>query len=116
MRLDPRSADARRFIELEEWANQGEPLPYPAAEELVEDLFGRDLPGSGGWTVRGRAVSDDLSAPTLHLTAERDLIAPPLTVAGGNAIAIPSGHVGMIVGSARARLHEQLKAFLTPCR
>jgi polyhydroxyalkanoate synthase len=115
-RLDPRSADARRFIELEEWANQGEPLPYPAAEELVEDLFGRDLPGSGGWTVRGRAVSDDLSAPTLHLTAERDLIAPPLTVAGGNAIAIPSGHVGMIVGSARARLHEQLKAFLTPCR
>jgi polyhydroxyalkanoate synthase subunit PhaC len=112
-RLDPQSPDARRFIELEEWANQGEPLPYPAAKELVEELFGRDRPGSGGWTVSGRAVSAELSAPTLHLTAERDLIAPPQTVAAGNVSAIPSGHVGMIVGSARARLHEQLEAFLT---
>ena len=114
--LQPASAEARRFVELEEWANQGEPLPYPAAKELVEDLFGKDLPGSGAWMVEGRTVSDKLSGPTLHLTAERDLIAPPQTVAGGNVIAIPSGHVGMIVGSARARLHEQLKGFLTPCR
>jgi poly(3-hydroxyalkanoate) synthetase len=57
-----------------------------------------------------------LSAPSLHLTAERDLIAPPQTVAAGNCVAISTGHVGMIVGSARQRLHEELKAFLTPCR
>ena len=115
-RLDPEGADARRFIELEEWANEGEPLPFPAARELVEDLFAQDLPGSGAWTVGARPVSDRLSCPSLHLTAERDLIAPPQTAAHGNVVAIPSGHVGMIVGSARAALHEQLKAFLTPCR
>jgi len=115
-RLDPEGADARRFIELEEWANEGEPLPYPAARELVEDLFARDLPGSGEWVVRGQAASDLLSCPGLHLTAERDLIAPPQTAASGDVVAIPSGHVGMIVGSARAMLHERLKAFLTPCR
>ena len=115
-RLRPASVAARRFVELEEWANQGEPLPYPAARELVEDLFGRDLPGSGAWTVGGQILSDQLSVPTLHLTAERDLIAPPQTAAHGNVVAIPSGHVGMIVGSVRARLHEQLEAFLTPCR
>ena len=115
-RLDPASAEARRFIELEEWANQGEPLPYPAARELVEDLFGRDLPGSGDWLVAGRAMSDRLSVPTLHLAAQRDLIAPPQTVASGEVVAVPSGHVGMIVGSARARLHQELKRFLTPCR
>src|SRR5437868_13092342 len=34
--LDPASDEARRFIELEEWANEGQPLPYPAAKELVE--------------------------------------------------------------------------------
>ena len=50
-RLDPDSADARRFVELEEWANEGEALPYPAAKELIEDLFGEDLPGSGRWQV-----------------------------------------------------------------
>jgi polyhydroxyalkanoate synthase len=115
-RLNPAGDDARRFIELEEWANEGEPLPYPAARELVEELFGNDRPGSGGWTVGGRAASDRLSAPVLHLTAERDLIAPPQTVAAGDCVAIPSGHVGMIVGSARQRLHEELRAFLTPCR
>ena len=111
-RLDLGSAESRRFIELEEWANQGEPLPFPAARELVEDLFGRDLPGCGEWRVGGQTVIDRLSAPTLHLTAERDLIAPPQTAAAGNVVAIPSGHVGMIVGSARAQLHEELKHFL----
>jgi polyhydroxyalkanoate synthase len=115
-RLDPASAEARRFVELEEWANQGEPLPYPAARELVQELFAADFPGSGGWQVGGRTVSDELSGPTLHLTAERDLIAPQQTAASGEVVAIPSGHVGMIVGSARARLHQELKAFLTPCR
>jgi polyhydroxyalkanoate synthase len=115
-RLDPASAEARRFVELEEWANEGEPLPYPAAKELVEELFGKDLPGLAAWHVAGRPVSDQLAVPALHLTAERDLIAPPQTVASGQAVAIPSGHVGMIVGSARHRLHEELKAFLTPCR
>lgn len=111
-RLDLASAEARRFVELEEWANEGEPLPYPAAKELVEELFARDLPGSGQWLVGSRVSSDKLSAPTRHLTAERDLIAPPQTVAFGDAVAIPSGHVGMIVGSARQRLHEELREFL----
>ena len=51
-RLDPGSAEASRFVELEDWANQGEALPYPAAREMIEDLFGRDLPGHGA--VAGR--------------------------------------------------------------
>ena len=115
-RLDAASANARRFIELEEWANEGEPLPYPAAAELVDDLFGSDRPGKGEWIVGGRPVAERLAVPTLHLTAERDLIAPPQTAATGEIVAIPSGHVGMIVGSARLRLHQELKTFLTPCR
>jgi polyhydroxyalkanoate synthase len=113
-RLPPGSVDALRFIELEEWANQGEPLPYPAAKELVENLFGYDAAGTGTWTVGGRTVSDALGVPTLHLAAERDLIAPPQTAASGKVIAIPSGHVGMIVGSARTRLHAELRRFLGP--
>ena len=107
-RLDPASDDARRFVELEEWANEGEPLPYPAAKELIEELFGRDRPGSGQWI-----GTDRLTAPALHLTADHDRIAPAATAPAGERIAIPSGHVGMIVGSARERLHRALTAFLS---
>jgi polyhydroxyalkanoate synthase subunit PhaC len=112
-RLDPASADARRFVELEEWANEGEPLPYPAAKELIEDLFGRDVPGARQWKIGSEPVSDSLSAPSLHLTAEHDRIAPAATAPVGERIAIPSGHVGMIVGSAGERLREALAAFLS---
>ena len=115
-RLGPESVESLSFIELEEWANEGESLPYPAARELVEQLFDSDVAGTGTWQVGGRAVSDELEVPTVHLTAERDLIAPPQTAASGHVIPIPSGHVGMIVGSARSRLHDELKAFLAPCR
>jgi polyhydroxyalkanoate synthase len=111
-RLDPASADSRRFVELEEWANEGEPLPYPAAKELIEELFGDGRPGSGRWSVGGRVAVDRIAAPALHLTAGRDLIAPPQTVADGNVVEIPSGHVGMIVGSARKALYQQLDEFL----
>jgi polyhydroxyalkanoate synthase len=115
-RLDPAGAEARRFVQLEDWANEGEPLPYLAACELIEDLFGRDVPGSGEWRVGGRAVTDQLQVPLLNLTAERDRIAPAATAPAGEAIDIASGHVGMIVGSARERLHDALSTFLTPCR
>ena len=106
-RVDPTSAEARRFVELEEWANEGEPLPYPAAKELIEDLFGRDLPGSGAWL-----GTDELHVPALHLTADHDRIAPAATAAAGPRAGIPSGHVGMIVGSAREQLHGALRSSL----
>jgi polyhydroxyalkanoate synthase len=115
-RLDPPSAEAHRFVQLEDWANEGEPLPYPAARELIEDMFDRDVSGSGEWRVGGRAVTDQLQIPLLNLTAERDRIAPAVTAPAGETIGIASGHVGMIVGSARERLHDALNAFLTPCR
>jgi len=111
-RLDPAGDEARRFVELEEWANEGEALPYPAAQELIEGMFGEDVPGLGSWQVGGSVASDKIAVPALHLTATRDLIAPAATAPSGQSIGIDSGHVGMIVGSARAELHDALKAFL----
>ena len=92
-RLIPRSPEARRFVELEEWANEGQPLPYPAARELIEELFGKDPSGSGEWRVGGQAISDALSIPALHLTSDHDRIAPAATAPAGKRVAIPSGHV-----------------------
>jgi polyhydroxyalkanoate synthase len=111
-RLDRSSPDAQRFVELEEWANEGESLPYPAAKELIETMFGDDLPGGGGWHVAGEPITDELTVPSVHLVAEHDRIAPPATAPAGERVMITSGHVGMIVGSARERLHSALRDFI----
>ena len=111
--LDQDSAEARRFVTLEDWANEGEPLPLPAARELIEDMFGADLPGSGRWLVGGRAMSEMLDKPAMHFTAADDRIAPAATVPAGPSQAVPSGHVGMIVGrKARETLHAPLARWL----
>jgi polyhydroxyalkanoate synthase len=115
-RLDPASAEARRFVQLEDWASGGEPMPLPAARELIEDLFGRDVSGAGEWIVGGKPVTDALGVPLLNLLAGRDRIAPAATAPAGESVAISSGHVGMVVGSACGELHTRLEAFLTPCR
>jgi polyhydroxyalkanoate synthase len=112
--LPPGSADASRFVALEDWANEGEPLPFPAARELIEDLFARDLPGQGQWCVGGRAISDVLCVPALHIVASHDRISPRGAAPAGDNVLIEAGHVGMVVGSARTELHATLEGFLAP--
>lgn len=111
--LDPASADSRRFVQLEDWANQGEPLPCAAAAELMEQFFGADCPGSGGWAIAGTAITDRLAVPLLHFTAAHDRITPAATAPAGDTVEIASGHVGMIVGTSRAKLHQALAGFLS---
>jgi polyhydroxyalkanoate synthase len=116
-KLDPDGADSRRFVVLEDWANEGEPLPLPAARELIEDFFWADLPGTGKWHVAGKPMTDHISVPLLNCTASKDRITPAVSAPGGQIEDIPSGHVGMVVGSARHRLHDVLARFLDPgCR
>ncbi len=110
-RLDPNSDEACRFVAMEDWANQGEPLPLPAAEELLDHMFGADAPGNGKWKVGGKIMSDSLPCPALHCLARGDHIVPAATAPRGRKAQIGSGHVGMIVGRARQDLHRDLHAF-----
>jgi polyhydroxyalkanoate synthase len=106
------SAEARRFVRLEDWANGGEPLPLPAARELIEDLFGADLPGRGEWTIAGQRIGQP-SAPILHFTANGDGIVPAASASAGEHRSCPAGHVGMIVGrTAPEHLHAPLTEWL----
>lgn len=115
--LAPGSPEAARFVTLEDWANEGEPLPRPAARELLEDFFGADLPGCGRWVPGGKVAGEALAVPALHFTAGNDRIAPASTAPAGDELRIESGHVGMVVGSARGLLHQGLARFLDPaCR
>jgi polyhydroxyalkanoate synthase subunit PhaC len=110
--LDPAGDQIRRFVTLEDWANEGEPLPLPAARELFEGLFRDDLSGEGRWMVGGRLAAEQPPVPALHVLAGEDRIVPAATAPASDQTIIASGHVGMIIGRARSELHETLRRFL----
>ena len=110
--LPPASDQARRFVTLEDWANDGEPLPLPAARELFETLSRDDAPGTGQWRVGGQRIGEQPQAQALHLVAGADRIVPPESAPEGKQVTITCGHVGMVVGRARAKLHAALADFL----
>ena len=104
------SAEARAFVALEDWANDGPPLSLPVARQCFEDFFGADEPGSGAW----RGDPQALGCPVLNLVSTKDRIVPAAAAPDvGTRVDIDAGHVGMIVGSrARALLWERLRDWL----
>lgn len=114
--MDPASPEARAFVQLEDWANGGEPLPLAAARQLFEGFIRDDLPASGGWAIGGRVIDPlALPCPTLDIVSTTDRIVPAATASGlRDRLTLGAGHVGMIVGSrARAQLWEPLAAWLS---
>ena len=106
----------RRFVALEDWANDGAPLTPAAGRELAEAMFGRDDPGEGRWTVDGRVVDPAaLACPLLDIVSTTDRIVPAASATGaGERVTLAQGHVGMVVGGrARASLWQTLAEWLT---
>ncbi|MEA3046567.1 MAG: poly[(R)-3-hydroxyalkanoate] polymerase subunit PhaC [Sphingomonadales bacterium] len=94
-------AEARTFVMLEDWANDGPPLSEAAAREMFEDLFGDDLTGAARWRVAGATVDpESLTVPLLNIVSTTDRIVPAASaVRAGERIDLALGHVGMVVGS-----------------
>ena len=113
--MAPGSPAARAFVALEDWANDGPPLPAAAACEMFEDLFAADAPGCGTWKVSGEAVDPTtLTSPLLNIVSTVDRIVPAATApTAGDRLELARGHVGMVVGgSAREALWEPLSDWL----
>jgi polyhydroxyalkanoate synthase len=110
------SAEEAAFVLLEDWANDGPPLPEAAARELFEGFFAADLPGTGAWQVDGRAADPAaLSVPFLNIVSASDRIVPAASAApAGERLDLAQGHVGMVVGSgAKKALWEPLALWLS---
>ena len=110
------SLEARTFVTLEDWANDGPPVSGAAGRELFEDFFAADLPGTSGWEVGGEIVRPDrLDMPLLNIVSMSDRIVPAASAMPiGERLELPQGHVGMVVGSrAKEALWEPLAAWLS---
>jgi polyhydroxyalkanoate synthase len=109
-------AEARTFVLLEDWANDGPPLSGAAAREMFEGLFRDDLPGTGQWKVAGTLIDpESLPIPLLNIVSTTDGIVPATTAPrAGERLDLALGHVGMVVGSrAREMVWEPLAGWLS---
>ncbi|MGI9434181.1 MAG: alpha/beta fold hydrolase [Geminicoccaceae bacterium] len=120
-RLDPTSAEAERFVAIEDWLNDGVPLGADLAMTCMLDWYADNAPALGQWTVAGRAVlPETIDLPAFLAIPARDRIVPAQS-ALALAAALPrakiirpaSGHIGMVTGRrARPELFQPLLAWL----
>ena len=108
---DQRSDRARRFVALEDWLNDGIPLPAPVARAVLGGWYGENAPAAGTWRVAGATVQPQLlRMESFVAVPAQDRIVPP-----GSALALAellpgavlhrpeSGHVGMVAGAQARR-------------
>jgi polyhydroxyalkanoate synthase len=103
------SSRAEEFVALEDWLNDGVPLPRRVAIDCLIGWYVENKPAKGEWQIDGIDITPaDLSCPVLTVIPENDRIVPP-----ESAQALfnkcpedlrfehhPSaGHIGMMVGS-----------------
>ncbi len=109
--LDPESEEARRFVALEDWLNDGVPLPEPVARECLLGWYGHNAPARGLWRIAGEAVEPRrIAAPALVVVPTRDRIVPPASaealadaIAGAERWRPALGHIGMMASAAAPR-------------
>ncbi|MBW8726326.1 MAG: alpha/beta fold hydrolase [Inquilinus limosus] len=120
-RLNPDAPEAARFVALEDWLNDGIPLPGPVALECLAGWYGENMPGRGLWRIDGEPVRPEaIRRPSLHLIPARDRIVPPASaralaerIPGAERIEPTLGHIGMVVaGGAEAQVWRPLAAWL----
>lgn len=113
---DPSSPEGQNYVAVEDWANDGPPMPLAAGREFMEDLMVGNASGRRLWQVGGRIVDPAaLGMPVLNIVSTTDRITPAESAwAGGERITLAEGHVGMIVGrKAPGSLWNRLGSWLS---
>ena len=110
-RMAPDSDAALRFVALEDWLNDGIPLPLPIARETLQGWYGDNLTAAGRWAVGGMTVRpEEIDLSALAIIPDRDRIVPQES-AMALARLLPeaeiriarAGHIGMMAGRRAER-------------
>ena len=107
--MDMNSDAARDFVLLEDWLNDGAPLPALVARDCLVGWYGENVTGRGQWRIAGKRVRPrDIKVPALVVIPANDRIVPPASaasltgpqgLANATRLDLPLGHIGMMVGS-----------------
>ena len=102
--LEASTREARAFVALEDWVNDGVPLAAAVARDCASSWYGDNAPARRRWRIGGETIDPKrLRRPALVVLPSRDRIVPPgsaepLAIALGDATVLrpPLGHVGMM--------------------
>ena len=104
--MAPDTLAARRFVQLEDWLNDGVVLAGPVALECFRDWHLNNTPPRGEWIVGGQAIRPDrVTCPAMVVVPEQDHIVPPAScraladgLPGGEVLSVDAGHIGLVSG------------------
>jgi polyhydroxyalkanoate synthase len=102
--LDPAGEEARRFVALEDWLNDGVPLAFGVAQDCARSWYGDNETARGLWRVAGEPILPRRwRRPALVVLPARDRIVPPRSAAAlaaeladASVLQPALGHVGMM--------------------
>jgi polyhydroxyalkanoate synthase subunit PhaC len=105
-KLDQDGEDARLFVAVEDWLNDGIDFPGGIARDCIEGWYGKNAPGRGEWKLGRKPVSPDrIRVPALVVASSTDRLVPmesSLALAGllpkCDTLKPAIGHIGMMTG------------------
>jgi polyhydroxyalkanoate synthase subunit PhaC len=109
---DMNTEAAQRFVELEDWLNDGVPLVAEVARQCLFGWYGDNQTLKGAWSVGGQVIDPSkIAGPTLAVIPSHDRIVPPdsakalaARIPGCKKMIIELGHIGMMAGSSAPEL------------
>jgi polyhydroxyalkanoate synthase subunit PhaC len=118
---DTTTEAAQRFVELEDWLNDGVPLVAEVAKQSLFGWYVDNQTMNGTWRVNGTVIDPSrIAVPTLAVIPSQDRIVPPQSaqaladhIPGCKVMNVDLGHIGMMAGtSAPGRLYAPLAQWL----
>jgi polyhydroxyalkanoate synthase len=119
--LAPRTKAAQNFVAIERWLRDGIDVNYLVIQQLSTQFSNNNIGFSGQWQLGEKLIlPEKILIPTLIAIPQDDDVVPRASaeilsqlLPKNKLIIIPSGHIGMIVGSkAKQHLWWPLKRWL----
>lgn len=115
------SPEARLFVAVEDWLNDGVPLAGPVAQECLWHWYVENRPGLGTWAPGGEVVRPErLTLPAFVSIPKKDRIVPAASAESlarrlpqATVVRPAGGHISMLVGdAAQAQLWQPFTQWL----
>lgn len=121
--MDQESTEARIFIDVEDWLNDGVDLPLPVAQFCLQEWFAKNITMRDAWVIDGMQVNlQSIKNDVLVLASRRDrlvhydsacAVLPMLHAARVDHIEADCGHISYIAGrKAVTNIWEPIYAWL----